>query len=440
MRRVASLQWRLVLALGLIVALAWVIAATVTTLNLRHEVGEIYDSALEETAQRILPLAVVDIVGRQEQGINQRLGRVESHAEFFTYIVRDDEGRVLLQSHSADPANFPPYDSAGFRETATHRIYNEDALQGTIRISVAEPLDHRREVVRESQMALAMPLFLLVPAVILAILFAVRLSVDPLRRFRDSLAARGARDFSAVSTEGLPSELKPLAETLNGLLVRLEEAFTAERSFTANAAHELRTPLAGAIAQAQRLVAETDHPAVAARAEDIQATLKRLTRRTERLMQLARAEGARLHVDQASDLRDVVRIITDDLARAGGGRIELNLPDAPVMSTLDPDVVAILCRNLIENALKHGQEGASVQVDLTAAGMLAVSNAGDVLTPEQIDAMLSRFARGGRDGSGLGLDIVSTIAERTGSTLTIQSPRPGHDDGVCVRIGFAGEA
>ena len=86
--------------------------------------------------------------------MTQRLGAIREHDEFFTYIVRDAEGRILLQSHAADPAVFPPYDGPGFRQTATHRLYNDEALQGTIRITVAEPLEHRATVAREIQMGL----------------------------------------------------------------------------------------------------------------------------------------------------------------------------------------------------------------------------------------------------------------------------------------------
>ncbi len=102
-------------------------------------------------------------------------------------------------------------------------------------------------------MGLGLPLLIVLPVALAAIILAVRFSLDPLRRFRARLEARGARDLSEVPASDLPTEIGPLAATLNGLLARLREAFEAERSFAANAAHELRTPLAGAIAQAQRL-------------------------------------------------------------------------------------------------------------------------------------------------------------------------------------------
>ncbi|MBL9059532.1 MAG: HAMP domain-containing protein, partial [Mangrovicoccus sp.] len=347
MSRPASLQARLALAIGLLLALAWIAAAAVTAVILRTEMDEVFDSALAETAQRLLPLAVVDIIGRDDDATAQRLAPIRGHDEFFTYIVRDGEGRVLLQSHAADPAVFPPWVGPGFGQTATHRLYSEEALRGTVRITVAEPLAHRDSVAREVRMGLGLPLVLLLPVTLAAVVLAVRTSLRPLRRFRDAMAARGARDLSPVASPGLPREIAPVAETVNALLARLKAAFEAERSFAASAAHELRTPLAGALAQAQRLRAETPDPAAAARAGEIEATLKRLTRLAERLMQLARAEGGRLRLDHAADLRPVARIVVDEIARgSGAGRIDLQVPDSPMLSDLDPDAFGILARNL----------------------------------------------------------------------------------------------
>lgn len=432
MRLPRSLMARLGLSLGLLLTVLWIAAATVTATMLRHEMDEVFDSALRETAQRLLPLAVVDIVGRDDDGVTQRLGAIREHDEFFTYIVRDAQGRILLQSHTADAAVFPPYDLPGFSQTATHRLYSDDALRGTIRITVAEPLDHRTAVARELQIGLGLPVLIVIPVTLLLIAVAVGASLGSLRRFRETLQARDARDLSPVPTDDLPSEIAPMAETLNALLARLRSAFDAERSFAANAAHELRTPLAGAIAQAQRLRAETDDPAASARADDIEATLKRLTRLSERLMQLARAEGGQLRLDRTSDLRTVARIVTEDIGRtAPAGRITLSLPDRPVISDLDPDIFGILCRNLVENALRYGSDTAPVDITLTADGTLSVANDGDMVPPEKLSKLTTRFERAvtGTDGSGLGLAIVAAIADRIGSELVLKSPRTGRNTG-----------
>lgn len=446
MRAPRSLQARLGLWLGALLTLLWIAAASVTALILRHEMDEVFDSALQETAERLLPLAVVDIVGREEDGEDggpQRLAAIREHGEFFTYVVRDDEGRILLQSHAADPDTFPSYDGPGFRQTATHRLYSDEALRGTVRITVAEPLAHRAAVAREIQIGLGLPLLVVIPAALVAIALAVRASLAPLRRFRNRLAARNERDLAPVPSDDLPAEVAPVAATLNALLHRLHAAFEAERSFAANAAHELRTPLAGAIAQAQRLQSETTDAAAAARAAEIEASLKRLTRRTERLMQLARAEGARLRLDHPSDLRPAVRLVVDDLRRgAGCDRLDLHLPDTPVMSDLDPDATGILCRNLVENALRHGDRTAPVEITLTEAGVLTVANEGPVVPSDTLSRLTRRFerVRFDRDGSGLGLAIVSAIAERIGGRLELKSPRPGRDSGFEARMVLGGNS
>jgi two-component system, OmpR family, sensor kinase len=427
MRLPKSLQARLGLSVGLVLSILWLLAATVTALIARGEMDEVFDSALRETAERILPLAVTDIVGREDQGVTQRLAPIREHDEFFTYLVRDAEGRILLQSHAADPAVFPPYDGPGFRQTTTHRLYGDAALKGTIRITVAEPLTHRAAVAREIQLGLGLPLLIVLPVALAAIILAVRFSLNPLRKFRTRLELRGVRDLSEVPADDLPAEIGPLAETLNSLLARLRKAFEAERSFAANAAHELRTPLAGAIAQAQRLQSETNDPAAKARAKDIETTLKRLTRLSERLMQLARVEGGRLRMDQSADLRAVARVVVEDLGRMdSSGRISLTLPETPVMSDIDPDAFGILCRNLVENAVRHGAQNAPVDVTLTYDGHLIVANEGPVVPPDTLDQLTARFERANatNDGSGLGLAIVAAIAERIGSPLVLESPRP----------------
>ena len=218
-------------------------------------------------------------------------------------------------------------------------------------------------------------------------------------------------------------------------------AFDAERSLAANTAHELRTPLAGAIAQAQRIRKETAEPQTAQRASDIVAALKRLTARSERLMQLARAEGGRLKLDADSDLRDAVSVVVHDMNRTGQQeRIVLSLPDTPVLSPIDPDTVGILCRNLIDNALQHGGKDSPVEVSLSASGELSVANGGPLVSPERLELLTRRFERNGSigQGSGIGLSIVATIAERIGHRLQISSPRAGADDGFEARINLAG--
>jgi two-component system OmpR family sensor kinase len=441
MRMPRSLQARLGLVIGMCVTLLWAAAATLTATLLRHEMNEVFDSTLQETAQRILPLAVRDIVNRDEEGVEQQIAPLRDEEEFFTYVVRDSMGRLLLTSHAAETSIFPPFDGVGFQQTATHRLYFDAALQGTITIAVAEPLDHRAKIARAMQLGLGLPVLVVIPLSLAAILASVGMSFAPVRRLRDALALRGPRDLSALPEMGLPSEVAPIAAAVNQLLARLSAAFEAERSFAANAAHELRTPVAGAIAQAQRLQTETKDPEAARRGAEIEKALKRLLRVSEKMMQLARAEGGRLRGYELRDLRPVLGFVVDEFASStGANRLELALSGTPVLSDIDPDIVGILSRNMIENALKHGAAGHAVRIGLSAQGVLTVANEGPTIAPETLAGLTSRFERGAGagDGSGLGLTIVRTIADRADCTFSLTSPIAGQASGFMAAINLAG--
>ena len=443
MRAPRSLRGRLALWLGLGLAALWLVTALLTASLMQREMDAVFDSALQETAERLLPLAVNDLLTRgddddRDDGDGPRtLGVIAAHDEFLTYVLRDPAGRVLLQSHAVAAGTFPPWDGPGFRTTATHRLYNIAALRDSVRLTLAEPLAHRARIATRALTLQLLPMLLLVPLALGAILLALRAGLAPLRRWQDRLSARSARDLAPMPVDNLPVELTPLATTLNDLLARLSAAFAAERSFAANAAHELRTPLAGAIAQAQRLQAETVDPAARARAADIETALKRLLRVAERLLQLARAEGARLRRDKAADLCPILRVLVDEQTRSeGADRVRLILPEAPVISDLDPDALAIILRNLIDNALRYGDPQAPVVVALSNEGLLSVTNSGPIVPPKILEDLATRFTRADTrvQGSGLGLAIVATIAERIESQLELTSPHPDSEGGLRAQL------
>ena len=437
-----SLQTRLAILIGLLVTVLWLGVASFTATLVSREMDEEFDSSLEETAQRILPVAVVDVLGRDDEDSSLMIGDVRAHDEFFTYIVRDKTGKVLLQSHKADIAIFPPYSGTGFSQNAQYRFYSDAALQNSVTITVAEPLKHRQKTARRMQINLGIPLLAMLPLSLIGIAFSVKRSFAPVRRLSDALAARDASDLSPVlTTESVPTEIEPLVSGINLLLAKLRAAFEAERSFAANAAHELRTPLAGAIAQAQRLKAETADVGAIKRAGEIEMTLKRLTRLSERLMQLARVEGGQLRTDHLSDLRPVLNLVVGDIEHlAHDVDIDLLMPEKPVLSDLDPDTFGILCRNLIENAQRHGRKGKLITVELTEHGIFSVVNEADTIASDVLARLTDRFERGGKtnEGSGLGLAIVQTICERAGGTLNFYSPARNRTSGFEVEIQLPG--
>jgi two-component system, OmpR family, sensor kinase len=430
-----SLQNRLLVGLGLAIALGWLVAVAGAGLIVRHEIDEVFDSAMQEVVQRVLPLAYSDILAREaDDTVEQRLPDVGKHEEYITYIVRDSNGRVLLQSHDADPARFPPGSATGFRNWNGSRFYTESAVSGSILVSAMERPDHRASTVRQSLVMLSLPLLLLLPGMIGATIWLVSRSVRPVAAFGAVIASRGEGNLAPISSSGLPSEILPVGRAVNVLLERLRRTLEAERSLTANAAHELRTPVAGALAQTQRLIADLDHPAHRARAADIEAALLRLARLTEKLLQLAKAEGGNLRSETEHDLRAIVPLVLADFPEAE--RIELNLPEQPIVSNVDIDVFAIALRNLVENALKHGSQGEPIRVMLGEHGALSVANGGPPIAPEEFQRLCQRFERGAShaEGAGLGLAIIAAIAKGLDGTLTPATN--DKSDGVELRLAF----
>ncbi|MCA3628935.1 MAG: two-component sensor histidine kinase, partial [Methylobacterium sp.] len=406
-----SLQNRVLVSLGLTIALGWLVAVAGAGLLIRHEIDEVFDSAMQEVVQRVLPLAYSDILAREaDDTVEQRLPDVGRHEEYITYLVRDGAGRVLLQSHDADPALFPAGLVTGFRNWEGRRFYTESAVSGSIVVTAMERPSHRSSTVRQSLVALSLPLLLLLPGMIGATIWLVSRSVRPVAAFGAVIASRGEGNLAPIAAAGLPSEIQPVERAVNVLLDRLRRALEAERSLTANAAHELRTPVAGALAQTQRLIADLDHPAHRARAADIEAALLRLARLTEKLLQLAKAEGGNLRSEAEHDLRAIFPLVLSDFPEAG--RIACTLPAEPVPSNVDIDVFAIALRNLVENALKHGPPGEPILVMLGGDGALSVANGGPPIGPEEFRRLCQRFERGASlsEGAGLGLAIVAAIA------------------------------
>jgi len=428
------------LSVGLLLGIAgmWLAALIAAALLVRGQLDEVFDRALEELAQRILPIAIVEIINAPDD-VNaeaRMIAPVGAHDEMLTYVVRDAAGTILLYSHDVPEGLFDDAPAPGFHNRAGFRIFGLSAISGSYLIEVAAPLAHRREATGQALIALGLPLLVLLPLSLAWIGWFTRRSLRPVAQFSRQLRLRDATDLSPVAAPGLQAEFAPLADAVNRLMGRLSRALEAERTFTSSAAHELRTPIAAALAQTQRLLREIDAGPAHERATAVEAELKRLGRLSDRLLQLARAEGAGVLRERPGDLVPILGMVVEDFRREGrGGRLSLSLPER-LMSPMDADAFAILARNLIENALVHGAGDEPVAVALGAEGLLSVSNGGAVVPPERLAGLTRRFERGDAlaPGTGLGLAIAAGLAEAAHGRLTLLSPRPGRADGFVAQF------
>ncbi|MDP9535012.1 ATP-binding protein [Pseudomonas protegens] len=439
MKRPISLQKRLSLGLTLGMTLLWLGATAGTWLVVQHELDETFDSALEATAQRILPLAALEIGNRRGPRRARHVATLKMDSEYLTYLVRDADGRILMRSHDAKLKIFSHRPSPGFSTTDKYRLYSASIENDSIVIEIAEPLAHRREASREALLALLLPLLGLIPISLLGTLVFVRISLRSVLAYRRAVESRGVGDLSPIKVARLPAEIDPLAEAVNHLLERLRKALEAERSFTANSAHELRTPLAATLAQIQRLRQEAPQGPLQVRAAKIENALRELARLSEKLMQLAKAEGGGLLSQTPEDLIPLLAHGVEEWNRGGAPRIQLQLPEAAqVCAAIDPDAFGILLRNLIENALKYGDPAQPVDVSLSADGCLRVINGGPLVPADVLQRLTERFVRGNSEtsGSGLGLAIAQSIVHGVGGRLHLASPASGRGEGFEVRVHF----
>lgn len=442
MKRAGSLQKRLSVGLAIGVTIMWVFATIGTGLVVRHELDEAFDSALQETAQRLLPLAVTDIIDHEDSAVVRTVAALSEHEEFLTYLVRDASGNILLQSHDADPRFFPSKPSRGFHETPTHRLYGEAAVSNTIFIEVAEPLAHRRAATLESIAALFIPLLIFVPASLIGVWVFVRRSMHPVISFKEEIASRSGSNLSPVTARAIPDEIEPIADAVNTLLDRLRRTLEAERSFTANSAHELRTPIAAALAQTQRLIAEMEEGPMQARAGKIEKSLRDLTHLAEKLLQLAKAEGGGLMVEKPQNLLPILEHLLEEFrSRSECEELLLDRPDnIPLMSNMDPDAFGILMRNLIENALKYGDAGVPIKITVSGGRRLSIVNSCPVLFPSVLKQIKGRFERGSTSvsGFGLGLAIAEAVITGAGGKMQFLSPATKRDNGFEVIVELPG--
>ena len=440
MKRPPSIALRLALLLTLVTGIFWLGAAAVSTTVLQHELQEAFDESLSQSAYRLLPLALHDL--REPEERHEPVRRMnEPDNSAFTYFVHDGNGRILLRAEDAPDSVTTLPTSTGYVEVDGRRAFSISDQRTGLGIVVLEMSDHRQEALADAAGTLFWPLVALIPLLAVGIWGVVRLAMQPINRFSRDIALRDSGNLAPLEASGQPAELAPIASEVSALLDRLKAAMDAERSFAANSAHELRTPIAGALAQTQRLALDLGaHPA-APRVHEVERALRHLSVLSEKLLQLARLEAGFARSEQAVALRPIIELVVRDFesAQATRGRVRFSA-DAGIDldARINPDAFAIALRNLVQNALLHGAADGVVEITAQTGPSITVSNHGPVVAPEILSQLGNRFARGetGASGTGLGLAIVGAIAQQTGGQMRLASPIPGQADGFTVSIDW----
>lgn len=423
-----SLQRRLQLLVLGVVSCVWLATAVLTWYDARHELDELLDGHLAQAAAILVVQQAEELEEEEHHGDAPSLHRYAPKVAFQVFFG----GRLVMRSASAPETPLAGSDAAfkpGFetvqRGDTTWRVFSAHGTQPDIHVYVGEEIASRASILWAVLRSTLLPMALSLPLLALALWWAIHRSIAPIRELGAALSRRRPDALEPLTVDGVPAELAPMVAALNSLLERVAVLLESERRFTADASHELRTPIAAIRAQAQVALGESDG---GARRQALLHTLEgcdRAIRLVDQLLTLSRLEASGAPSLQQLDLCALVRQVVADLAPqavAKGQSLELQAEPACLLPG-NATLLVVLVRNLVDNAVRYGPRGARVCVQVQGQGAgitLMVEDSGPGIADSDLRRLGERFFRvtGNEEtGSGLGWSIVRRIAAVHGLQL-----------------------
>lgn len=427
-----SLRRRLVWLLTSAVALIWLLSGLVVYQRAHHEADELLDSQLAQVADTLLAIVAGGEVDHFVQELHEHAYGSPVPIAFEISKARLGNFERLASSPGHD--GFGGIVAEGFSEQphagSSWRFYAVQDKEAAYRVVVGQAHAAREKLAREIGLSLLLPATLALPLMALAVWWVVGRSMKPV----DNVARQvGRLDAQALvpldESSALPDEVSPLRSALNALIRRVTIAFDNERRFTADAAHELRTPLAALKIQAQVALRADATDSRQHALSQVVAGVDRMTHLVEQLLTLARVDPATQDgAPPALDPVELIAAICED--RAGQARAHAQTLHTELAAgcaiAISPVWLQVAVRNLLDNALQYAGDGSRIDVRLTrdpAGCAIVVADNGPGVAPALRAELVARFARGesgeGTEGCGLGLSIVSRIAQLTHARLEL---------------------
>jgi two-component system sensor histidine kinase QseC len=445
----ARLTWLLV---GAAVA-AWGVGSLWLYRSALAQTDRLFDAALVEAAHAVLAVVARELEHHPE---DEDVAEIEleavdhAHTETIFYQVRSARGGIVFRSPGAPHEPLAAAGATGFGDvrlpTGEFRVYSLEGRRDRTTIHVAQPVEVRGRLAQSAALQLLLPGLVLAAVLAGGVWLIVRRVTAPVVAFAGAIDARAPGDSTPARLDGLPAELRPVGLAVNRLFARVQDALRHERTLTADAAHELRTPLAALRAQAQVALRARDD---GERGEALQALIggvDRATRLVESMLALARLDAR--SVDRgALPVLSLDAMVTEAVEalrpspRARSVRIEVNVP--PLAVRADPESLPIALRNLCENALRHAATRMRIEARSDGGAVtVAVRDDGPGMSADQRARAFDRFYRGGIDagGAGLGLALVRRVAELHGGEVVFAAGLDGRGLGVEVVLPGSAES
>jgi two-component system, OmpR family, sensor histidine kinase QseC len=439
-----SLQGRLLLLVLCAVVLVWLATSALTWVDARHELDELLDGHLAQAASLLVVQQARQIEDDDDPGLDAPvLHRYAPRVAFQVF----HEGRLALRSANAPRAAMLEAGQsfqAGFKtvriKDTAWRVFAAHGANRNVQVYVGEQLGSRDAILWAVLRSTLWPMALALPLLALAVWWAVYRGVQPIRRLGRALAERKPQALHPVAIDHAPAEMTPMIAALNTLLERIAGLLASERRFTADAAHELRTPIAAIRVQAQVAMGEADE---ALRKHALQGTLEgcdRATRLVEQLLSLSRLEAAEAPAMAAVDLRALAQRVVAELApKAIGKQQTLEFEGTePCSIAGNETLLAVLLRNLVDNAVRYSPAAARIKVAVrqhNGQATLSIDDSGPGLAEADRKRLGERFFRvtgSGESGSGLGWSIVRRIAAV--HRLEVEAGSSAELGGLAIRV------
>jgi len=443
-----SLQRRLSRALLFSIAGVALVAGVFSFMAAYDEARELQDDVLHRMAQ------LVERVQERTPGAALNLHvQGEEDDTRVTIQTLDGAGAWEAQPGRGLPLALPTALGDGLRtmaiDGATFRVLVRTTASGT-RFAVVQDLRLRRELARYGALRSVLPFLVLVPVLLLLVARLVHQLFGPVTRLAQEVNERGESDLHPIAEAGVPSEVQPFVSAINRLLERVGQSVRAQQRFVADAAHELRSPLAALSLQAERLAQVELPQAGRERLVALRCGIERARQLIDQLLALARAQAQAVPApaDASVSVQAVFRRVLEDLMPLA----ETRQIDIGVVGAEDAEVAAAeidvftIVRNLADNAIRYTPAGGRVDlaVRTTASAVeIRVSDSGPGIALAERERVFDPFYRAaGSDqvGSGLGLSIVRAIAMRLGARVALDAADAEHGTGLRVTVALAAPA
>jgi two-component system sensor histidine kinase QseC len=400
------------------VSICWLAMMVWSYFDTRQEIDELLDGQLIVEAHTLLAIAAHEADEMTPFSDEYDYHDYEN-LKNFRFQIWGDDGRLLMASPEAP--SLPMAEADGFSTVTdagsggqSWRYYVQWDKSRTVRVIAGQSEHVRQELISKALWQQLLPALLGLPIIGIWLWLTIRQGLRPLDQVAEQIATRRPEHLEALEPLTAPEEIRPLVESLNKLFKRVEQAIEAEKRFTADAAHELRTPLAGLAAQAQVALRARDADERRHAIDQLITSSRRSTRLVDQLLTLARLDpngpvpAGHVELDW---LAGQVCAINGPLAVESG--VALELEAVPAVVAGDPDLLRILLRNLVDNAIRYTPPGGRVTVAVRDR-TLSVTDTGPGIPAAERERVFDRFHRlAGQDkeGSGLGLSIVARIAD-----------------------------